>query len=71
MIYNYIHVSYMPYKTRKVRGKSCYTVKNYKKKKTFSKCTTKENAIKQMKLLRALQYNKDFIPNSQRTRKNR
>jgi len=51
----------MPYSTRKVRGKSCYKVYNRKSRKVFSKCTTKENAKKQMQLLRAIKYNKNFI----------
>lgn len=55
----------MPYKTRKVRGKNCYKVYKPKDKRVFSKCTTKENAIKQMRLLRALQFNKSFKPMSQ------
>ena len=59
----------MPYKSRKVRGKPCYRVTNKKNKRVFSKCATPENAKKQMKLLRAIMYNKDFKPN--RTRKNR
>jgi len=59
----------MPYKSRKVRGKDCYRVSNKNNKKIFSKCTSKINALKQMKLLRAIQFNKDFKPNS--TRKNR
>jgi hypothetical protein len=59
----------MPYKSRKVRGKSCYRVTNNNNKKVFAKCSSKENAMKQMKLLRAIQFNKNFKPNS--TRKNR
>lgn len=51
----------MPYKSRKVRGKLCYRVYNKKSKKVFAKCTTPENAKKQLRLLRALQYNKNFI----------
>lgn len=57
----------MPYTMRKVSGKNCYRVsKKYSKKskkgtrKVFSKCATRENAIKQMRLLRALEYNKNF-----------
>jgi len=62
----------MPYKSRKVRGKPCYRVTNKDNKKVFAKCTSKANAMKQMRLLRALQFNKDFIPNSSRkTRKNK
>lgn len=54
----------MPYTLRKVPRKNCYTVRNPKKKKVFSKCTSRKNAIKQMKLLRAIQFNKNFVPNS-------
>lgn len=57
----------MPYTMRKVPNKNCYRVsKKYSKKtskknsKVFSKCSTRTNAIKQMKLLRALEYNKNF-----------
>ena len=62
----------MPYNTRKVRGKNCYKVYNKNTRRVFSKCSTKARAIKQMRLLRAIQFNKDFIPNSNRskTRKN-
>jgi len=57
----------MPYKTRKVRNKNCYTVyKNKGKRKVFSKCSTKKNAEKQIRLLRALQFNKNFNPNARR-----
>jgi hypothetical protein len=58
----------MPYLTRKVRGKPCYRVYNKKTKKVFSKCANKEKAKKQMKLLRAIMFNKDFKPNSTRKR---
>ena len=37
----------MPYKTRKVR-KNCYKVYKPKDKKVFAKCTSKENARKQI-----------------------
>jgi len=47
---------------RKVHKKPCYSVKNRKTKRVFSKCTTKENAKKQIRLLRAIKYNKNFIP---------
>lgn len=57
----------MPYKSRKVRNKNCYKVyKNDKTKKVFAKCATKENAKKQMRLLRAIQSNKNFKPNARR-----
>ena len=63
----------MPYKTIKVKGKyNCYRVINVQTKKAFSKCSTRKNAIRQMKLLRALQFNKNFVPNiKSRTRKNK
>ena len=50
----------MPYATRKVRDKPCYRVSNKKTKRVFAKCTTKKRANKQMRLLRALQYNPKF-----------
>jgi len=62
----------MPYKTIKVKGKyNCYRVINTQTKKIFSKCSTRKNATRQMRLLRAIQFNKNFIPNIKtRTRKN-
>ena len=50
----------MPYVLRKVRGKNCYSVRNKRTKRAFSKCTTKEKAKKQLRLLRAIIYNKSF-----------
>ena len=50
----------MPYKTRKVRNQPCYRVYNPITKKTFAKCTTKENAVSQMRLLRGIQNNKTY-----------
>ena len=62
----------MPYSIRKVPKKPCYRVYNKKTKKTFAKCATRKNAEKQMRLLRALENNKNFVPNSKnRTQKNR
>ena len=52
----------MPYISRKVRSKPCFRVYNKQNKRTFSKCATRKNATRQMRLLRALQYNKKFIP---------
>lgn len=49
--------------------KNCYSVYNKTSKRVFSKCTTRKNAIKQSRLLRAIMFNKDFVPNN--TRKNR
>jgi hypothetical protein len=61
MIYFYVVVSYkMPYATRKVRNKSCYRVYNRRTKRVFAKCATKQRANKQMRLLRAIQYNPTF-----------
>ncbi len=60
----------MPYKLRKVRGKSCYKVYNTTTKKVFSKCTDEESAKRQMRLLRALQNSKTFVPNA-RSRSNK
>ena len=55
----------MPYSIRKVRNKACYAVSKPKSKKSsrkvFSKCSTRKNAMKQLRLLRALQYNKTFV----------
>lgn len=59
----------MPYASRKVKNKKCYYVYNKTSKRKFSKCTTKKNAAKQIRLLRALLFNKKFVPNSQYTRK--
>lgn len=56
----------MPFHMRKIPNKNCYTV--YKKKtkrsgkRVFSKCTTLKNAKKQLRLLRAIQYNRNFVP---------
>jgi len=52
----------MPYATRKVRGKNCYRVYNRKTRRVFAKCSSKEKAKQQMRLLRAIQYNKSFRP---------
>jgi hypothetical protein len=63
----------MPYNVIKVKGKyNCYRVINRGTNKIFSKCSTRKNAIRQSKLLRAILFNKTFIPNSRnKTRKNR
>ena len=50
----------MPYKTRKVRNKPCYKVYNAKTKKVFAKCTTKELAESQLRLLRGIEANPSF-----------
>lgn len=58
----------MPYNIRKVSRKGCYSVKNKYTKRVFAKCATKENAQKQMRLLRAIEFNKSFkiLPKGQR-----
>ena len=50
----------MPYKIRKVRNKPCYRVYNPITKITFAKCSTRKNALSQMRLLRGLQNNVTF-----------
>lgn len=61
----------MPYGIRR-KKKNCFSVYNKKTKKVFSKCTTKKKAIKQSRLLRAIMFNKDFVPNrGNATRKKR
>ena len=52
----------MPYSIRKVPKKNCYKLMNRNTKRVFSKCTTKENAKKQFKLLTAIKYNPNFVP---------
>jgi hypothetical protein len=52
----------MPYTMRKVPKKNCYKVYNNKTKRVFAKCTTKVKAQKQMRLLRAIENNKKFVP---------
>ena len=54
----------MPYATRKVKGKNCYKVFNKKTKRVFAKCSSIKKAKKQLRLLHAIQNNKNFIPNS-------
>ena len=58
----------MPYTVRKIKNKKCYTVYNTKSRKLFSNCTTKKKAMSQLRLLHAIQFNKNFVPNSSRKR---
>ena len=60
----------MPYRIRKVTRKACYKVSNKKTKKVYAKCSTKEKAKKQIRLLTAIQYNSKFVPRN-RTMNNR
>lgn len=50
----------MPFTMRKVPKKSCYRVTNTKTGKVKARCSTKKNAMKQIRLLRALSYNPKF-----------
>lgn len=51
----------MPYIMKKVNKKNCYSVSNKLTKRVFSNCTTKNKAKKQIKLLLAIENNKDFV----------
>ena len=62
---------YMPYIIKKVRGKPCYRVQNKYTKKVFAKCSSKENAQKQIRLLRAIEFNKSFKLLSKKDRSTR
>jgi len=53
----------MPYRIRKTR-RGCYSVYNKKTRRIFSKCSSKKNAYKQSKLLRAIMFNPNFKVNS-------
>ncbi len=61
----------MPYTIRKVRNKNCYRVTTSKTKRVLAKCTTKEKAKKQIRLLRAMEVNKDFARKVKQSRKKR
>lgn len=50
----------MPYSIRKVRNQPCYKVYNKKTKKVFAKCTSRENAEGQVRLLRGIENNRRF-----------
>jgi len=56
----------MPYTIRKVPRKSCFRVSNRKTKRVFARCTTKILAQKQVRLLRALENNRRFVPRNTR-----
>jgi len=51
-----IHPSIMPYVLRKMPNQSCYRVYNRRTKKVMAKCSSLENAERQMRLLRAIEY---------------
>jgi hypothetical protein len=52
----------MPYTIRKVRRRRCYSLKNKKTKKAYSKCTLRKKAKAQMRLLNAIEHNPKFVP---------
>ena len=54
---------------RKVPKKMCYRVSNKKTKRVMAKCTTKERATRQMRLLRGIQNNKQFAKQVRMTQK--
>lgn len=56
----------MPYTIRKVPRKSCFRVTNRKTKRVFARCTTKTRAQKQVRLLRAIENNRNFVPRNTR-----
>lgn len=56
----------MPYGIRKIPKKDCYKVFNKVTKRVFAKCSTQEQAKKQMRLLNAIMYNKKFVPYGRR-----
>ena len=58
----------MPYAIRKMPNKSCYKVYNKRTKRVFSKCTSKTRAKKQLRLLRTIDNNPNFVLKN-RTRK--
>lgn len=67
----FLLIVYMPYTIRKVRNKKCYRVTTSKTKRVLAKCTTMEKAKKQVRLLRALEVNKEFAKKVRATRKKR
>lgn len=50
----------MPFKIRKVNKQDCYKVYNPKTKKVYAKCTTRDKAEKQIRLLNAIEKNPKF-----------
>ena len=50
----------MPYTIRKVPNKRCYRVTNRKSKQIMAKCTSKDKAKKQVRLLLGIENNRTF-----------
>lgn len=73
----YIYIRKMPYFMSFIPNRKwkCWTVRkrrtkpNAKGRKIFARCTTKIKALKQLRLLRALQINPKFRANRQKTAK--
>lgn len=61
----------MPYAIikEKKNNKMCYKVINTNSKRVFSKCTTNKRSMKQLRLLNAIIYSKDFVPNNSKKNK--
>lgn len=59
----------MPYTIRKIPKRNCYKVSNKKTKRVFSACTSKKNALSQLRLLRAIENNKNFVPRNRTMKK--
>lgn len=51
----------MPYTIRKVTNKNCYRNMNKRTRKVFAKCSSHKKALSQLRLLHALQFNKNFV----------
>ena len=56
---------------RKVSKKPCYSVKNKKSRRIMAKCTVKQKAVSQMRLLQGIKFNKKFRDKLRKTRKMR
>jgi hypothetical protein len=57
----FLHKVYkMPYSIRKVPNRKCYRVTNRKTKRVVAKCTSKEKARKQVRLLYGIENNRVF-----------
>lgn len=54
-------------RTTRTTGKTRTTQKN----RVFSKCTSLKNAESQLRLLRAIEYGKNFVPRNRTARKNK
>ncbi len=59
----------MPYTIRKVSNKNCYRNMNKRTRKVFAKCSTHKKALSQLRLLHALQFNKNFVLRKNKTKR--